>query len=155
MKLKFISLLDRIEKAEIPFEQLSLETRYYASPWMRFVRGMALGQYPTDYKSETDLYIRHAIRALTAKVSEENVFCVYANYLTSFILDFLQKDGHLAPEEYGRKIALIIDNLRKINDPFLYSTASAILFEVVAKLGLDQRVLTTMILFRMRSQRWL
>ncbi len=47
---------------------LSTESRLIPTPWARMVRGLGLGQYPTDYDPVAAAHIRDAFAQLVAKV---------------------------------------------------------------------------------------
>jgi len=122
---------------------LSNESRAFTSPWMRIVRGFALGQHPMDYNPDAADKIKSAIEILDNKVPSSNKYNTFSNLLTTFILDVNNQGIALSQEVINGKLVDIINVLRGIDDPFLRVDASSVLFGVFVKLGLDKSLLVT------------
>lgn len=118
---------------------LSNESRAFASPWMRIVRGTALGQHPIDFNPQIADNLRLAVNALTQKVADTNYYHKFSAALTELILD--TNSAHQKPINIEQTTKTLLDFMIKIDNPYNRVVASAILLDTYGKLHLDLNTL--------------
>ncbi|MDD5438904.1 MAG: hypothetical protein PHS37_01805, partial [Candidatus Omnitrophica bacterium] len=125
---------------QMRLDVLTKETRTFVSPWTRIVRGIALGQHPIDYDKNTADHIRTTLRELDNVVQPfgtHGQFNRFAQFLTPFILDMNNPAIRFSQVAMEARIDLLINELEKIQDPYLFVDAASMLFTACAKLKID------------------
>lgn len=121
--------------------QMGQESRIFTSPWTRFVRGFALGQYPMEYDPKIAQNIRKTLEVLKEKVSPENSFNNFSNLLTDFILDVNDPLIRLSDQDLTSRIDNMAQTISTISNPSLFTTATAVLLDSLVKLELNPSLL--------------
>ncbi|HTL69992.1 MAG TPA: hypothetical protein VL404_01755, partial [Candidatus Eisenbacteria bacterium] len=119
----------------------SAESRAYVSPWMRVVRGTAIGQHPIPYDRNMAGNLRSTLKELGAKVPPQNSYNRFATVLTDLILTVNDPSTAKTEEVLKQKTEEVIAALGEIRNPGDYVTASAVLFDSFAKLGLGDKAI--------------
>ncbi|HTL70162.1 MAG TPA: cysteine dioxygenase family protein, partial [Candidatus Eisenbacteria bacterium] len=120
---------------------VSAESRAYPSPWVRVVRGTAIGQNPIDYDPEMAKNLRAALAELDKKIPKGDAYNNFANELTELILSVNDPSVRLSAGEIRFRTDRIVAEIEEIADPYSFVTAVSVLLESFAKLGLDLSLL--------------
>ncbi|MCX5700457.1 MAG: hypothetical protein NTZ63_02810 [Candidatus Omnitrophica bacterium] len=132
-----------VSKAITGVERLgsfSRQSRAFFSPWIRLVRGFALGENPGEFDSQMASNLRQALAEINNKVSSDNNFNRFASSLAGLILDFNEHKG-LSAEVMRPRIQSMVESIQQIQEPDLYVLASSVLIDSLAKLGIDSSFL--------------
>jgi len=114
------------------------EARVLQGPWSTLVKGRGIGSNTKNFDSVESNYIKEMFSILDESIPKLNPHTLFSKELCHFILDFNNPEIlFFQRKELHPRVDKIIANLKKIDDPYLYVSASSILFESFGKLGLD------------------
>ncbi len=112
------------------------EGRAFFSPWVRIVRGMALGGDPVDFDPQLARNIKDTTKLLASKIPSDNKYNQFGNELTELILDINDPANPLSAEQVKPRVDAILTTIRSIKEPYLFVTASSVLMDSFVKLNL-------------------
>lgn len=114
------------------------ESRALQGPWTTLVKGRGLGANTKDFDFTESNYIKEIFFILDELMEESNQYNQFSKKLCAFILDFNNPEIlFFQRKELHPRVEIIIESLKKIDNPNLYVSASSVLFESFGKLGLD------------------
>ncbi|MFT6986064.1 MAG: hypothetical protein ACJAT7_001885 [Psychromonas sp.] len=114
------------------------ESRVLQGPWTTLVKGRGLGANTEKFDPVKSSYIKEIFRIVDQSTVKSIPYNKFSKELCNFILDFNNPAiPFFQRKELHPRIDLVIASLKKIDDPYQYFLASAILFESFGKLGLD------------------
>lgn len=114
------------------------ESRAFQGPWTTLVKGRGLGSNTKNYCVEDAKCIKEIFDMIDKTTVKNTAYNKFSNELCRFILDFNDpKILFFQRKDLHARIDKVIGSLKAISDSYLYISASAILFESIAKLGLD------------------
>ncbi|MGN8048176.1 hypothetical protein ACTJKO_00705 [Curtobacterium sp. 22159] len=114
-------------------DDLSNETRTIATPWIRMLRGIGLGQYPIDYDAAIADHLRDTFTRLTAKVPGD-AYTTFSEHLADFVLRTV--DPHAEERGGYTETLVLVGAVRAIPNPYYRALAASILMDAFAKLRL-------------------
>lgn len=114
------------------------ESRALQGPWTTLVKGRGLGANTKNFDPTESNYIKEIFWVLDESRVKSNPYNQFSKELCAFILDFNNPEVlFFLRKELHPRIEIIIESLKKIDNPNLYVSASSVLFESFGKLGLD------------------
>jgi hypothetical protein len=117
---------------------ITKESRALQGPWTTLVKGRGLGSITKNFDPKESHYIKEIFRVIDESSIKPNQYNNFSKLLCDFILDFNNPNIlFFQRKELHPRVDLIIESLKNINSPYLYVSASSILFETFGKLGLD------------------
>ncbi|MBF0522588.1 MAG: ACP S-malonyltransferase, partial [Candidatus Omnitrophica bacterium] len=117
-------------------QDITKESRAFFSPWIRIVRGMALGGNAIGFNPQLAQNIRETTKLLQERIPSNNIFNRFSTRLTNLILDINDSQISLSANDIQKRVEILVGDIQEIKEPPLFVNASAILMDCLAQLKL-------------------